>query len=62
MRELRSEIGTLAVELSEKIVNQRLSDEAQVSSTVDAFLAGLESKDENAERGRSEDGVSACPT
>jgi F-type H+-transporting ATPase subunit b len=45
VRELRAEIGTLAVELSEKIVSQRLSDEAQVSSTVDAFLAGLESKD-----------------
>lgn len=45
VRELRAEIGTLAVELSEKIVNQRLSDEAQVSATVDAFLAGLEAKD-----------------
>lgn len=44
VRELRAEIGTLAVELSEKIVNQRLSDEAQVSATVDAFLAGLEAK------------------
>ncbi len=45
VRELRGEIGALAVELSEKIVNQRLSDEAQVSSTVDAFLAELESAD-----------------
>ena len=45
VRELRAEIGTLAVELSEKIVDQRLADESQVSSTVDAFLAGLESKD-----------------
>lgn len=45
VRELRTEIGTLAVELSEKIVNQRLSDEAQVSATVDAFLSGLESGD-----------------
>jgi F-type H+-transporting ATPase subunit b len=45
VRELRAEIGTLAVELSEKIVNQRLADEAQVSVTVDAFLAGLESAD-----------------
>ncbi|MDQ1583830.1 MAG: hypothetical protein QOF36_1884 [Microbacteriaceae bacterium] len=49
VRELRAEIGTLAVELSEKIVNQRLSDETQVSATVDAFLAGLESKDKVAE-------------
>jgi F-type H+-transporting ATPase subunit b len=45
VRDLRGEIGTLAVELSEKIVDQRLSDEAQVSSTVDAFLAGLESSE-----------------
>src|ERR1700760_1182402 len=34
VRELRGEIGTLAVELSEKIVGQRLSDDAQVRSTV----------------------------
>jgi F-type H+-transporting ATPase subunit b len=45
VRELRAEIGTLAVELSEKIVSQRLADETQVAATVDAFLAGLESTD-----------------
>ena len=45
VRELRAEIGTLAVELAGKIVDQRLTDEASVSSTVDAFLAGLESRD-----------------
>ena len=45
MRELRQEIGTLAVELSEKIVDQRLADDAQVSATVDAFLADLERQD-----------------
>ncbi len=45
VRELRAEIGTLAVELSEKIVDQRLAEEGQVSVTVDAFLAGLESQD-----------------
>jgi F-type H+-transporting ATPase subunit b len=45
VRELRAEIGTLAVELSEKIVSQRLTDDAQVSETVDAFLAGLEAQD-----------------
>ena len=45
VRELRTEIGTLAVELAEKIVSQRLADDAQVSATVDAFLAGLESQD-----------------
>jgi F-type H+-transporting ATPase subunit b len=45
VRELRSEIGTLAVELSEKIVDQRLSDDAQVRATVDAFLADLQRRD-----------------
>jgi F-type H+-transporting ATPase subunit b len=45
VRELRGEIGTLAVELASKIVDQRLADEASVSSTVDAFVAGLESRD-----------------
>jgi F-type H+-transporting ATPase subunit b len=45
VRELRAEIGTLAVELAEKIVDQRLADDASVSATVDAFLAGLESQD-----------------
>lgn len=45
VRELRAEIGTLAVELSEKIVSQRLTDDADVSATVDAFLAGLEATD-----------------
>jgi F-type H+-transporting ATPase subunit b len=43
VRELRSEIGTLAVELSEKIVEQRLADDAAVRTTVDAFIAGLDS-------------------
>jgi F-type H+-transporting ATPase subunit b len=42
VRELRGEIGTLAVELSEKIVGQRLSDDAAIRGTVDAFLADIE--------------------
>ncbi|WP_375481120.1 F0F1 ATP synthase subunit B [uncultured Jatrophihabitans sp.] len=46
VRELRGEIGTLAVELSERIVQQRLADDAQVSATVDSFLAGLEAQDD----------------
>lgn len=45
VRELRGEIGSLAVELSEKIVGQRLSDDAQVRATVDSFLADLEQRD-----------------
>ena len=43
VRELRAEIGTLAVELSEKIVDQRLADDAAVRATVDAFIANLDS-------------------
>jgi F-type H+-transporting ATPase subunit b len=45
VRELRAEIGTLAVELSEKILDQRLADDAQVRATVDSFIAGLEAQD-----------------
>lgn len=45
VRELRAEIGTLAVELSEKIVDQRLESDAQVRATVDSFIAGLEAHD-----------------
>jgi F-type H+-transporting ATPase subunit b len=45
VRDLRAEVGSLAVELAEKIVSQRLADQAQVSATVDAFLAGLEAQD-----------------
>jgi F-type H+-transporting ATPase subunit b len=45
VRELRAEIGTLAVELSEKIIDQQLADAPQVSATVDSFLAGLDAQD-----------------
>ena len=45
VRELRAEIGTLAVELAGKIVDQQLADDARVSATVDAFLSGLEAQD-----------------
>jgi F-type H+-transporting ATPase subunit b len=45
VRELRNEIGSLAVELSEKIVSQKLAEDAQVRATVDAFLADLERRD-----------------
>jgi F-type H+-transporting ATPase subunit b len=45
VRELRAEIGTLAVELSEKIVSERLADDANVRATVDAFIAGLQAVD-----------------
>jgi F-type H+-transporting ATPase subunit b len=42
VRELRGDIGALAVELSEKIVTERLSDEAEARATIDAFLTDLE--------------------
>ena len=46
VNELRAEIGTLAVELSEKIIDQRLASDQEVSSTVDAFIAGLGARDQ----------------
>jgi F-type H+-transporting ATPase subunit b len=52
VRELRAEVGTLAIELAEKIVNERLADQAQVSATVDAFISALEAR-ENAEEAAS---------
>jgi F-type H+-transporting ATPase subunit b len=45
VRELRAEIGTLAVELSEKILDQRLAGDAQVAATVDSFISALEAQD-----------------
>lgn len=50
VRELRGEIGTLAVELSEKIVRQRLSDDAAIRGTVDAFLADIERQQAGGQR------------
>lgn len=49
VRELRAEIGTLAVELSEKIVGQQLSSDAEVRSTVDSFIGALEAQDSASE-------------
>jgi F-type H+-transporting ATPase subunit b len=46
VQELRGEIGTLAVELSEKIINARLEDDRDVRATVDAFIAGLQANDD----------------
>jgi F-type H+-transporting ATPase subunit b len=41
MRELRSEVGTLAVDLASKIVGESLVDEARSRGTVDRFIAEL---------------------
>lgn len=61
VRELRAEIGTLAVELSEKIVDQRLADDAHVSATVDAFIAGLDAETAAGAAGRSASTPSTAP-
>lgn len=42
VRELRGEVGGLAVELSERIVGERLADDANVQRTVEAFLADVD--------------------
>jgi F-type H+-transporting ATPase subunit b len=41
VRDLRSEIGTLAVDLASKIVGESLADEARNRGTVDRFLGEL---------------------
>lgn len=46
LQELRASIGTMAVELSEKIVDQPLAQDHDVSTTVDSFLAGLAATDQ----------------
>jgi F-type H+-transporting ATPase subunit b len=43
VRELRAEIGTLAVDLAGKIVGESLADEARRRGTVERFLTDLES-------------------
>jgi F-type H+-transporting ATPase subunit b len=43
IRELRSEIGTLAVDLAGRIVGESLADEARRRGTVERFLAELDS-------------------
>jgi F-type H+-transporting ATPase subunit b len=42
VRELRAEVGTLAVDLAGKIVGESLADEARQRGTVDRFLSDLE--------------------
>jgi F-type H+-transporting ATPase subunit b len=42
VRELRAEIGTLAVDLAGKIVGESLADDVRARATVDRFLADLE--------------------
>ena len=42
VRELRAEIGTLAVDLASRIVGESLADEARRTGTVDRFLTELD--------------------
>jgi F-type H+-transporting ATPase subunit b len=42
VRELRAEVGTLAVDLASRIVGESLEDEARRKGTVDRFLTDLE--------------------
>jgi F-type H+-transporting ATPase subunit b len=42
VRELRAEIGTLAVDLAGKIVGESLADDQRARGTVDRFLADLD--------------------
>ncbi|GAA2522078.1 F0F1 ATP synthase subunit B [Pilimelia columellifera] len=42
VRELRAEIGTIAVDLASKIVGESLADEARQRGTVERFLSDLE--------------------
>ncbi|MFI7545789.1 F0F1 ATP synthase subunit B [Actinoplanes sp. NPDC049599] len=41
VRELRAEVGTLAVDLASKIVGESLADEARSRGTVDRFISDL---------------------
>jgi F-type H+-transporting ATPase subunit b len=43
VRELRAEVGTIAVDLASKIVGESLVDEARRKGTVERFLTDLES-------------------
>jgi F-type H+-transporting ATPase subunit b len=42
LRELRSEVGTLAVDLASRIVGESLADEARSRGTVDRFISELD--------------------
>src|SRR3954452_19127298 len=42
LRELRAEVGTLAVDLAGRIVGESLADEARSRGTVDRFIAELD--------------------
>jgi F-type H+-transporting ATPase subunit b len=45
VRQLRTEIGTLSVDLASRIVGEALADEARRTGTVERFLSDLESSE-----------------
>ncbi|HKO28548.1 MAG TPA: F0F1 ATP synthase subunit B [Solirubrobacteraceae bacterium] len=45
VRDLRAEVGTLAVDLASRIVGESLADEARRRGTVDRFIADLDRAD-----------------
>jgi F-type H+-transporting ATPase subunit b len=45
LRDLRAEVGSLAVDLASRIVGESLADEARQRGTVDRFIAELEAAD-----------------
>lgn len=47
---LRSEVGSLATELAERIVGESLTDEERQQRVIDRFLADLEAQDSGASR------------
>lgn len=48
---LRSEVGTLALDLASGVIGETLSDDKRASAIVDRFLADLESADSTAKQG-----------
>ncbi len=42
---LRSEVGTLAIDLAGGVIGESLSDDAKAQAVVDRFLAELEAED-----------------
>ncbi|HCU97055.1 MAG TPA: F0F1 ATP synthase subunit B [Actinobacteria bacterium] len=50
LQALKSEVGTLAVDLASRVVGESLADEARQRRTVERFLAELETQPESASR------------
>jgi F-type H+-transporting ATPase subunit b len=53
VRELRSDIGSLAVDLASRIVGESLADEARQRGTVERFLAEMDARVDSAPAGRA---------